>query len=145
MVSQVAINLVKRFEGCKLHAYLDGGGVATIGYGTTVYNNGNKVKIGDVIDQERADFEIKAHCEKIEKSILNLVHAKLNNNQLSAIISLVYNIGINNFRFSTMLKKINNNNFVGAANEFDRWVWDNGKVIKGLQNRREEEKQIFLR
>ena len=77
--------------------------------------------------------------------IKKLVNPYLNSNQLNALISFVYNVGINGFRNSTMLKLLN----AGAdkqtvANEFDRWVYDNGVKVQGLVNRRIAEKKLFL-
>ena len=59
-------------------------------------------------------------------------------------ICFAYNVGPTAFKNSTLLKKINNNDFVGAADEFDRWIYDNKVISKGLINRRKDEKKLFL-
>ena len=104
---QLAIDLIKEFEGCKLRSYLDGGGVPTIGYGTTIYSNGEKVMIGQDISQDMADFELVIHCHQLADGIIACVYSELNENQLSALISLVYNIGMTAFQKSTIRKLIN--------------------------------------
>lgn len=136
--------LIKRFEGYKPLAYLDTNDVPTIGYGCTLHLNGDKVKIGDVITAEKAEQMLAKNIFDIEESLIKYIKIKLSDNQLSALISLVYNIGIGNFKNSTMLKMINKSKFLDAANEFNRWIWDNGKIIKGLVTRRAHEKEIFL-
>lgn len=139
-----ALKLIKRFEGLRLEAYLDGGGVPTIGWGTTIYHNNTKVKLGDTITQEKAHEELLQHCIKTQDSILQIVSVELSENQLSALISFVYNIGLEAFKSSTMLKLINESSFKSAAKQFDRWVYDNKVKIKGLVYRRLYEKELFL-
>ena len=141
---QLAIDLIKEFEGCKLRSYLDGGDVPTIGYGTTRYSNGEKVMIGQDISQDMADFELVTHCNQLADGITACVYSELNENQFSALISLVYNIGMTAFQKSTMRKLLNLLEFEAAANQFDRWVYDNGVMVNGLVNRRAKEKAVFL-
>ena len=141
---QLAIDLIKEFEGCKLRSYLDGGGVPTIGYGTTIYSNGEKVKMGQIIDPAAAAGELVTHCNLIADGITACVYSELNENQLSALISLTYNIGMTAFQKSTMRKLINLLEFEAAANQFDRWVYDNKVKVQGLVNRRAKEKAVFL-
>ena len=125
-------------EGLKLDAYQDGGGIWTIGYGHT-----KNVKQGDKITKEEAE---KLYREDFEEHIKSLKEVKvpLTDNQKVALSSFIYNIGGAAFKNSTMLKKLNNNDFKGAANEFDKWIYDNGKKVKGLINRRKKEKMLFL-
>lgn len=125
-------------EGFSEKAYQDTGGVWTIGYGHT-----KNVKKGDKITLEEAEKYYKADFEEhIEP--LKEVKVPLNNNQKIALASLIYNIGPNAFRKSTLLKKLNNNDFDGAADEFDKWTYDNGKKLNGLVNRRKKEKELFI-
>lgn len=138
-----SIDLIKEFEGLRLKAYLDGGGVPTIGYGTTRYSTGKKVKISDEITEENAYLELKLHCEKVKNNLKEYLIPWLNTNQFCALVSLVYNIGTGSFGKSTMLKLININEFDAAAKEFDRWIYDNGKKIDGLIRRRAAEKGLF--
>lgn len=136
--------IIKKFEGCELEAYLDENNIPTVGYGCTIHLDGKKVKLGDAITQYDAGRLLSKNINDIEEQLYRCIDIKLNDNQLSSLISLVYNIGIGNFRHSTMLKLINNSKFLDAANEFSRWKWSGGKVIKGLIRRRVFEKEIFL-
>ena len=137
-----AVNLIKRFEGFQKQSYLCPGNVWTIGYGTTRYQSGEKVKKGDTISPYKADLEIWAEADKIATSIKE-IGLVLNQNQLNALISFVYNVGIGNFKKSTMLKKLKAKDYAGAALEFPKWNKSNGKVLKGLITRREAEQELF--
>jgi lysozyme len=73
-----------------------------------------------------------------------VVRVPLTENQYSAVVSLVYNIGGTNFRTSTLLRKLNKGDYDGAANEFRRWVYAKHMVLGGLVARRERERELFL-
>jgi len=133
------IELIKKFEGLRLKAYLDGGGVATIGYGTT-----KGVKLGDTCTQEQADEWLQRDAQESITAIDRLVTVPLTSGQKDALTSFIYNVGIHAFETSTMLKLLNAGDYAGAAGQFDRWTHDNGKVVQGLVNRRAEEKAIFI-
>lgn len=137
------LRLIKKWEGCELAAYLDGGGVWTIGYGTTFYPNGTRVKEGDTCTQEQADYWLQEHVNDLVFEILNEIKVRLTENQIKALVCFVYNIGMTAFKNSTMLRMINDGKVLEASGQFDRWNKDNGKVVPGLTNRRADEKQVF--
>ncbi len=141
--------LVKKLEendNAKLKAYLDSGGVWTIGWGSIWnYDKNRAVKQGDTITQEQADRYLEIEAAQKYAAVKSLVKVPLTNNELIALCSLVYNIGVNAFAKSTLLKQLNAGvDRVTVAQQFDRWVYDNGIIVKGLQNRRAKEKKIFL-
>lgn len=138
------LSLIKKWEGCKLKAYKDGGGVWTIGYGTTFYPNGTKVKEGDSCTQEQADYWLQEHVNELVFEILNEIKPNLTNNQIKALVCFVYNVGINAFKKSTLLRLINEGKIAEASDQFIRWNKDNGKEVPGLTNRRLDERQLFL-
>lgn len=72
------------------------------------------------------------------------VSVDLNQNQFDALVSFTYNLGCTSFKNSTLLKKVNLKDFEGAANEFKKWKYSNGKVLSGLVKRREAERELFL-
>lgn len=137
--SENGIKIIKRFEGCKLESYKCPSGIQTIGYGHT-----KGVKQGDKCTQEQALEFLKQDIEVCERAIAKLVTVQLNQNQFDALVSFTYNLGITNFKSSTMLKYINAKQFIMASNEFPRWVYSNGKKLKGLEKRRKAEKDLFL-
>lgn len=143
-VSTSGIDLICEFEGLRLKAYDDGVGVWTIGYGTTIYPNGIKVKNGDVCTLEQAKSYMAHDLKKFEQTVNDAVLVALNQNQFDALVSLTYNIGQSAFKSSTLLKKLNTKDYVRAANQFDVWVNAGGKRMQGLVNRRKREKEVFL-
>jgi lysozyme len=86
---------------------------------------------------------------EFEGYVNRAVKVKLTQNQFDALVSLVYNIGPPNFNGSTLLRKLNAGDYAGAADQF--LVWNKGRVgrklvvISGLVNRRNAERQLFLR
>ncbi len=143
-VSTAGITLICSFEGLRLNAYDDGVGVWTIGYGTTIYPNGIKVKRGDTCTTEQAKAYMAHDLKKFESAVNTAVAVPINQNQFDALVSLTYNIGIKAFKNSTLLKKLNVGDVRGAATQFDVWNKDGGKVVQGLVNRRAKEKALFL-
>ena len=143
------IELLKKYEGCRLKAYRCPAGVLTIGYGNTTYLKGEKVKEGDTITQEEADKLFKDTVDKFEyqvKMILgDTLKAILPESSISALVSLAYNIGIGAFSRSTLLKIIrdNKNNLKDIRIQFMKWVYANGKVLNGLVARREAEYKLY--
>jgi len=140
-ISENGINLIKQFEGCKLKAYRCPAGVLTIGYGHT----GSDVKEFTIISQGQAEKLLKMdliiHCNNVAK----LVKVPLNQNRFDALVSFEFNVGFGNFSKSTLLKKLNKGDYIGASREFDKWVFANKKKLAGLVKRRQAEKELFLK
>ena len=144
-ISEYGYSIIREFEGTKNQAYKDTGGVWTIGSGTIKYPNGVAVKSGDVITNEQAEEYLKSDCKWVVSCLNKSVKVPLTQNQFDALASFVYNVGESAFNSSTLLVKLNDKDYLGAANQFDRWVNDNGKKVQGLVNRRAKEKQLFLK
>lgn len=138
-LSKAGIELIKKFEGVRLNAYKDSGGTWTIGYGHT----GN-VTEGQTITKTQANTMLKKDLERFEGYVNNLVKVELNQNQFDALVSFTYNVGPGALEKSTLLKKVNQNEFNEASEEFNIWVRSNGQVTQGLVNRRKEEQKLFL-
>ena len=144
-VITAGINLICSFEGLRLNAYDDGVGVWTIGFGTTSYPNGVKVKRGDTCTTEQAKAYMTHDLKKFESAVNSVVTMSINQNQFDALVSLAYNIGTNAFKNSTLVKKLNAGDIRGAAAQFNVWNKGGGKVMQGLVNRRAKEKSLFLK
>ncbi len=138
-ISQAGINLIKRWEGFRSNAYLCPGNVWTIGYGHT-----KNVYQGMCISKEQAEQLLKEDLKHFEASVSQLVTVKLNQAQFDALVSFTFNVGVYAFKKSTLLRLINQENFLEGANQFERWVYANRKKLPGLVKRREEEKKLFL-
>lgn len=139
-ISQKGIDLIKKFEGCRLTAYRCPANILTIGYGHT----GSDVVTGQKITQEQAEKLLKSdllvHCNNVSR----MVKVPLTQNQFDALVSFEFNVGYGNFASSTMLKLLNQKKYREAAAQFDRWVYANRKVLAGLVKRRAAEKALFL-
>ena len=144
-LSDNGMKLLEQFEGLRLEAYLDSAGIYTIGFGTIKYPDGSKVKKGDKITKDQAK-EYKLHdLKEFESTVNTSVTAPLSQNQYDALVSLSYNIGSGAFKNSTLLKKLNNGDYKGAAEQFLVWNKVNSKKVQGLVNRREAERNLFLK
>ena len=143
-VSNLGVDLICGFEGKRLVAYDDGVGVWTIGFGTTIYPNGIKVKKGGTCTEAQAKSYMAHDLKKFEQAVNGAVNIPLNQNQFDALVSLAYNIGTGAFNKSTLVKKLNAGDIRGAADQFDVWVNAGGKRMQGLVNRRAREKALYL-
>ncbi|MER0442809.1 lysozyme [Emticicia sp. W12TSBA100-4] len=142
--SQNGFQFLQAREGVELTAY-NKDGVWTIGYGNTFYENGIPVKKGDKITQARAESLFKVVALQFSKQVSNLITASLTQSQFDALVSLAYNIGISNFRKSTLLKLVNKNPKDSAIRkEFLKWIYSQGKVLQGLINRRKLEADLYF-
>lgn len=136
----LALKLVARFEGLRLHAYQDQVGVWTIGYGCT----GPDIGPGLVWTQEQADAELGRRLDEFQAQMVPHIAVQPTDEQMAAMTSLCYNIGINGFLKSTVLRKLNAGDPAGSADAFLLWNKAGGQVNKGLDWRRHEERKIFL-
>lgn len=145
-ISENGLNLIKQFEGLSLKPYLCSAGIPTIGFGNTFYENMKKVTLQDeTITEERADSLFNFLVTTNYVNVVNrLVIVDINQNQFDALVSFVYNLGSGNFEKSTLLKKVNQSDFIGASLEFEKWNRAGGKVLNGLTKRRLSEKKLFL-
>lgn len=139
-------NLIKQYEGYSDRPYLCPAGVPTIGYGNTYYPNGVKVKLTDKqINREYANELLEFVADKFALDVLKLVKSIITQNQLNALTSFAYNLGVTNFKNSTLLKKVNANpNDPTIKEEFLKWNKANGKILQGLINRRRAESNLYF-
>jgi lysozyme len=137
---EILLPLLKECEGCRLHAYRDSVGVWTIGYGHT-----QGVTPGQCICQEEADLMLEREAANFLEQVGRCVTEGVSANQLAAMTSLAYNIGVGAFRKSTLLRRVNEGKPWLAADEFLRWDKGGGRKIAGLTHRRQKERAIFLR
>lgn len=139
-VPAAALQLIKESEGCSLKAYVCPAGVLTIGYGHT----GADVVPGKQITQDVADRLLEMDLERFERGVGDLVRVPLSDNEFGALVSFAFNVGLQAFADSTLLRKLNANDHAGAAAEFGRWVNGDAGPLPGLVTRREKERKLFL-
>lgn len=147
MISNQGLQLIRRWEGCRLTAYADVVGVATIGYGCIAYPDGSEVRLGDRITQEQADALLLQECKRKAEAVAGMLAVVVTQNQFDALVSLAFNIGEGAFRDSTLLRELNAAHVAAASAQF--LVWNKGMVdgvkveIEGLRQRRQDEKALF--
>lgn len=148
-ISDEGLKLIKRFEGLSLKAYPDPATKAepyTIGFGSTLYPDGKKVKLGEVISMKRAEDLLRWECDKKGVSVQQMLGGVvLNQNQYDALVSFAYNCGVGALQKSTLLKKIKQNpNDPTIRDEFNKWVKAAGKTFPGLVKRRKQEADLYF-
>ncbi|MES2807022.1 MAG: lysozyme [Bacteroidota bacterium] len=143
--------LIKSFEGLRLSAYRDSAGIWTIGYGSTRYHDGRAVKPGDKLaTQLQADTLFKNTLGQYINAVNNFVRVVLTPSQFDALVSITYNIGIYGLQKSTLLKKLNLGDYIGAADQFLMWnkvtnaVTGEKVALDALTKRRVRERQLFI-
>ena len=147
VASQNCINLIKMFEGYKPKAYLCPAGVPTIGYGSTMYQTGLKIKLSDTINEQQANELLMWELKNKAYALHGL---KINQNQFDALLSFCFNLGIGAFAKSTLKKKIiANPNDATIKQEFLKWnkarVGGQLMELKGLTRRRIAEAELYFK
>ena len=145
-IDKKGIELITKWEGLKLKPYLCSAKVPTIGYGSTFYENGVKVKLTDSgITKERANQLFQNTLKTYENGVNTLTRNKvLTQNQFNALVSFAYNLGVSALKSSTLLKKVLINPNDQTINiEFNKWVKAGGVKVQGLVNRRADEVKMY--
>lgn len=130
---------VSYFEGKENKAYVDPVGIITICYGET-----KGIKKSDYKTDEECLESLASELVEHEKGMLKVVKVPLSTKEQAAYLSFTYNLGVKAFTNSTLLKKLNSGDRVGACNELLRWNKANGRVLNGLTKRRQEENKLCL-
>ena len=133
-----AISLIRQFEGCRLTAYQDQGGIWTIGWGDT-----ENVQPGMTITQADADQRLVSRVDQTARGADNALAITLTASQAGACIDLAYNIVVGAFAGSTLLKDINRGNFSDVPTQFLRWNKVGGQPNAGLTRRRQAEINLW--
>lgn len=136
--SKDGLRLTELFEGDVLSAYQDQRGIWTIGYGHTA-----GVRPGQTITQEEAEQFLAEDIQAAAHFVNRVVQVKLEQGQFDALVDFAFNVGITNFRNSTLLKEVNEGNFREALAQFNLWDHCGGVVNAGLLRRRQAEAAEF--
>ena len=140
--SDAGIAKTKEFEGLRLAAYQDSGGVWTIGYGHT----GKDVSRGRTITHAEAEELLRNDIQWAVDCVNNSVKVPINQNQFDAMVDFTFNVGCGAFRSSTLLRKLTAGDSIHAvAEEFLRWKFVKGVETPGLLRRRVADRELFLK
>ena len=141
----IALQIIKEFEGLSLKAYKCPAGVWTIGYGNTSYLKSFTNPTSQIIRNQKADEllqqDIKIYLDAVTKQVGSIC----NDNQIGALTSFCFNVGVTNFNRSTLLKviKVTPKDFLLVQKEFMKWVYGGGKILPGLVRRRKRESDVY--
>lgn len=149
VVNDKCVSLIKSFEGLSLKAYhdsIDKSEVDTIGYGSIMYENGKPVRVGDPdITEPRAAELLMWEVNQKAKLLDPLLRDDLTPNQFAALISFAYNLGAGALKGSTLRKKVNANpSDTTITQEFQKWIYADGKKLNGLLRRRTAEAALYF-
>lgn len=163
--NQAGIDLIKSFEGLmdgnpatiNLDPYLCPAGYWTVGWGHVLRDRAGRMIKGKEnehlarhwcptgLTKEKCEILLKMDLPEYEKDVQRLITVKLNENQFSALVSFTFNLGEGNLEKSTLRAKLNQGNYLEAADEFEKWIMANGRKLAGLERRRKAEKELFLK
>ena len=141
-ISRKGINLIKDFEGFVANRYKCIAGKDTIGYGHVINDTDSFGLYQNITQQQAEDLLIK-DVKAVEKALSDLIKVEISQNMVDSLISLVFNIGIDAFSGSTLLRRLNAGQ--DASMEFDKWIYVQKKVSNGLVARRAKEKELYLK
>ena len=143
-ISQAGIDLVKRFEGCKLKPYLCPAGYWTVGYGH-VLGNGVTLAEADnrIFTKEEVDVLLRYDLRRFEQGVLRYCTVYLTQCQFDALVSFAYNLGLGTLQRSTMRQKILRQDGEAASKELLKYDKVGGRPLKGLTRRRQAECRFF--
>jgi lysozyme len=144
MYSNRALNLIKKWETFQDKAYLCDAGKKTIGYGTRLDFH-PEIKKGVCITEPKASELLKKDLDTLVTPVIKKnVKVKLKQNQIDALYSLIHNIGMDKFVNSKVLKLLNSKEFPEMKKNWLEFQMADGKVLRGLRRRREDELSLFF-
>ena len=139
-ILNIALPIIKAYEGCQLKAYLCPAGIWTIGWGQT----GKEIKEGVFWTQKQADAALKASVSVFIREVLKLIKVRARPEQIAALVSFAYNLGTPSLAKSTLLRLFNENkNVEEISSQFLLWSKANNKRLLGLLLRRASEAMVF--
>jgi GH24 family phage-related lysozyme (muramidase) len=144
-VNEQGLALIRKFEGLRTGAYRDAAGVWTIGYGHTSCAGPPRVGRGMKITRTEAASILARDVAGFAEGVASHVRVPLSDGQFSALVSFAYNVGLENFRKSSVLRAVNDGDCSAVPRRLSLWVKAGGKVLPGLINRRAAEGALFMR
>jgi len=155
-VSAKAIGMIKHHEGVRQKPYRCPARLWTIGVGHVLYPEQGKLKIDDrdgfplrpeddrKFTMDEVDAILAADLQRFERGVERFVSVALTQGEFDALVSFSFNVGLGTLQRSTLRAKLNRNDKDGAADELLKYCLAGGKILKGLQNRRIDERAMFF-
>jgi len=142
-ITREGLNLIKRFEGFESHIYKDAAGYPTIGYGHLLrpgeaefFKNGISGAAGEALLIKDVLYA--------EQAVLRLIRVPLTNGQFDALVSFTFNLGSGALQRSTLRRKVNSEEHQEVPAQLLRWIWADGRKLRGLARRRKAEAELYL-
>ena len=155
-VSDKAITMIKHHEGVRNKPYRCPAKLLTIGVGHVMYPEQAKLPIDQrdafqgkpedmrVYTNEEIDGILRADLDRFERGVERYCPVPLKQSEFDALVSFSFNLGLGTLQRSTLRQKVVRGDKEGAAEEFLKYCMAGGKILKGLQNRRRDERALFL-
>lgn len=155
-VSPLAIDMIKHHEGVRNKPYRCPAKLWTIGVGHVLYpdqaklpiDQRDRVQLGDgdnrVFSAQEIDAILRHDLDRFERGVERFCPVPLTQGQFDALVSFAFNVGLGTLQRSTLRQKILRGDMEGAAEEFLKYCMAGGKILKGLQNRRKDERALFI-
>ena len=155
-INDIGLKLIKHYEGCKLRPYLCPANLWTIGYGSVLYPDQIKLKLADRRNyplqtkdnrqwsKEEVDKLLKHDLTRFERGVALYVTVPLRPNEFSALVSFAFNLGNGVLQRSTVRSALLRGDKEAAMESLVKYCRAGGKILKGLQNRRLDERKLFL-
>jgi lysozyme len=155
-VSDSARSIIAHHEGVRLKPYRCPARLWTIGVGHVIdpnhakvpFNERNSLEIPDGWDRKLSMDEVNAilaaDLQRFERGVLRYCPSGITQGRFDALVSFAFNVGLGTLQRSTLRQKHNRGDYDGAADEFLKYCLGGGKVLKGLLNRRKDERAMYL-
>lgn len=148
-IDDAGYEFIKQWEGVRNKAYRDSAGIPTIGIGFIRYKvgarAGTRVQMQDYLTDDEIKAEFAVQIAAYEDAVAEAVKVALTQSQVNALVSLCYNIGVNAFKGSTVVRELNQRKYQAACKAIGMWNKAGGRVVQGLVNRRKAEQVLFFR
>ena len=155
-VSAKTIEMIKHHEGVRFKPYQCPAKLWTIGVGHVLYPNQGKMPIDQrsgyalhpednrAFSKDEVNAILRADLARFEKGVATYCPVPLTQGQFDALVSFSFNVGLGTLQRSTMRQKVIRGDMAGAAEELLKYCMAGGKILKGLQKRRIDERAVFL-
>lgn len=156
MISPKALKMIAHHEGTRYKPYRCPAALWTVGVGHVLYPEQGKLPMAErlayplakVDNRTWSKDEVNALLEfdltRFVRGVSRYCTGPFTQGQLDALVSFSFNVGLGTLQRSTLRQKFNRGDFAGAADEFMKYTKGGGKVLKGLVNRRADERSLFL-
>ena len=143
-ISQAGVDLIKRFEGCRLKPYLCPAKFWTVGYGHVIGNGKTKPE-KQLYTQEEVNELLRTDLARFEQGVLRYCPVHLTQFEFDSLVSFSFNLGLGVLQRSTLRRKILRQDKQAAARNILKYNKAGGQVLKGLTRRREAEYRMFTK